>query len=160
MIGQYESPFGWIEYEKIKGSLTRVSWMNTVPAHPIFDSELQSFWSLWFQEPTVSCPFPMLLKGTPFQLAVWAQLQKIPLGHTQTYKEIAIAVGSPKAQQAVGQACKVNPIMLLIPCHRVLGQNDKLTGYVGTQFLSTKQRLLEWEHRMITLPLECKVNPT
>ena len=80
-----------------------------------------------------------------FQRAVWSQLIQIPMGQTRTYKQIAVDVGSPNAQKAVGQACKANPIALLIPCHRVIGKNDRLTGYVGKTLLSKKSHLLEWE---------------
>lgn len=151
MIGHYKTPFGCVEYEINEMSLYRVSWLETLPKQPNEDSSFQEFLTQWFIDPTIVCTYSFELKGTDFQRAVWSQLQKIPLGHTQTYKEVAIAIGSPKAQQAVGQACKANPITLLIPCHRVLGKNDRLTGYVGTKLLSTKQRLLEWEHRLVTM---------
>lgn len=151
MIGHYETPFGWIEYDVHEVSLRRVSWIDVQPEQPCEDTTLQNFWKEWFVAPTILCPYSFDFKGTHFQRAVWAQLQKIPLGHTQTYKDIAIAIGSPKAQQAVGQACKANPITLLVPCHRVLGKNDRLTGYVGTKLLPTKQRLLEWERNLRTM---------
>ena len=151
MIGHYRTPFGWIEYEINGVSLHRVSWLDTVPNPTREDSVFHEFLNQWFIDPTTICIYTFELNGTDFQRAVWKQLQKIPLGHTKTYKEVAIAIGSPKAQQAVGQACKANPITLLIPCHRVLGKNDRLTGYVGTKLLSTKQRLLEWERHLITM---------
>lgn len=89
------------------------------------------------------------MKGTDFQRAVW--LQKIPFGHTQIDKKMAVAIGSMKAQQAIIQVRKANPITFLGPCRRVLGQNDRLTGYVSTKLLFTKQRLLEWEHSLMTI---------
>ena len=70
-------------------------------------------------------------KGTIFQRKVWQALQTIPFGEIRTYKEIAIAVGSPKAVRAVGQANRTNPLPIVIPCHRVIGQNGQLTGYIG-----------------------------
>ena len=149
MIGNYKSPFGWIEYEVNGVSLCRVSWLDSSPNYSSKDSLLDAFWTQWFNDPTILCSYTFELHGTDFQRAVWSQLQKIPLGQTKTYKEIAIAIGSPKAQQAVGQACKANPITLLIPCHRVLGKNDRLTGYVGTKMLSTKEKLLQWESRIV-----------
>ena len=83
------------------------------------------------------------LKGTPFQMRVWQQLQKIPYGQTQTYKQIAEAIGKPKASRAVGMAIHNNPIAIIIPCHRVIGSNGKLTGYAGG--LDLKQYLLNIE---------------
>ena len=78
-------------------------------------------------------------KGTIFQKLVWKELQKIPYGKTKCYSEIAIALGKPNAQRAVGSACNKNPIMLIIPCHRVISKNGKLGGFAyGNE---TKQEL-------------------
>lgn len=87
--------------------------------------------------------FPTQLKGTPFQLSVWAALTGIPYGHTATYKDIARAIGNEKAVRAVGMACNRNPIWIVVPCHRVVGTNQHLTGYAGG--LSMKDALLELE---------------
>lgn len=70
-------------------------------------------------------------KGTSFQRAVWKQIIKIPGGKTKTYKEIAAAVGKPRAYRAVGQACRKNPLPVSIPCHRVVGKGGRLGGYSG-----------------------------
>lgn len=86
---------------------------------------------------------PLVLKGTEFQKAVWDALLAIPYGETRTYQEIAEAVRRPKALRAVGQACHVNPIGIIVPCHRVIGKNGKLTGYAGG--LDYKVLLLEHE---------------
>ena len=86
---------------------------------------------------------PIKLCGTPFQMRVWQQLQKIPYGQTRTYKQIAEAVGSPKACRAVGMANHNNPIAIIVPCHRVIGSNGLLTGYAGG--LDFKQYLLNLE---------------
>ncbi len=72
---------------------------------------------------------PLAPRGTPFQLHVWAELLAIPYGETRSYSEIAAAMGRPKATRAVGQANGRNPISLIIPCHRVIGQDGSLTGY-------------------------------
>lgn len=86
---------------------------------------------------------PIKLCGTPFQMRVWQQLQKIPYGQTRTYKQIAEAVGSPNACRAVGMANHNNPIAIIVPCHRVIGSNGLLTGYAGG--LDFKQYLLNIE---------------
>ena len=66
------------------------------------------------------------LEGTPFQLNVWKALTKIPKGHTESYSSLASKIGAPGAARAVGTACKLNPIPLLIPCHRVIKQDGSI----------------------------------
>jgi O-6-methylguanine DNA methyltransferase len=83
------------------------------------------------------------LHGTPFQLQVWQALQTVPYGQTASYKDIAIAINSPKAVRAVGGANNRNPISIIIPCHRVIGADGKLIGYGGG--LDIKQILLQLE---------------
>ncbi|MGL4852166.1 MAG: methylated-DNA--[protein]-cysteine S-methyltransferase [Phocaeicola sp.] len=87
--------------------------------------------------------FPFLGKGTVFQKLVWNELCKIPYGETRSYKEIAAAIGMPKACRAVGAANHRNPLLIVIPCHRVIGASGKLTGYAAGMGL--KQLLLEIE---------------
>ena len=70
-------------------------------------------------------------EGTSFQQSVWQQLTKIPFGQTVSYLDIAKALGNPKAVRAVGAANGQNPISIIVPCHRVIGSNGKLTGYGG-----------------------------
>jgi methylated-DNA-[protein]-cysteine S-methyltransferase len=86
---------------------------------------------------------PLDLQGTEFQIAVWRELQKIPYGETRAYKDIAAAIGRPKAVRAVGMANNRNPIVIMVPCHRVIGHDGNLTGYGGG--LPLKRRLLELE---------------
>lgn len=88
---------------------------------------------------------PLHMTGTPFQLTVWAILQKIPYGQTRTYGEIAREIGmqrgvSGMAAQAVGNAVGHNRISVIVPCHRVLGSNGSLTGYAGG--IDKKRKLL------------------
>ena len=82
-------------------------------------------------------------KGTEFQKKVWAELLKIPYGKTKSYQEIAEAVGKPNAQRAVGSACNKNPILLIIPCHRVVSKSGKLTGFACG--VDRKEQLLKLE---------------
>jgi len=86
---------------------------------------------------------PLAPDGTPFQLAVLSALQEIPYGETVSYADIAERIGKPKAVRAVGAANGRNPLPVVIPCHRVIGANGKLTGFGGG--LPTKQALLELE---------------
>lgn len=83
--------------------------------------------------------------GTPFQRAVWSELRRIPWGETRTYGEIARAVGRPGAARAVGTANNRNPIAIVVPCHRVIGSDGRLTGYAAG--LHVKSRLLSLESR-------------
>lgn len=74
---------------------------------------------------------PLKPKGTPFQLAVWRELEGIPYGQVISYQELARRVGNPAASRAVGAANGMNPIPIVIPCHRVIGSNHKMVGYAG-----------------------------
>lgn len=83
--------------------------------------------------------------GTPFQRQVWQALLRLPRGSTTTYGDIARALGMPQASQAVGAAVGRNPLLLFIPCHRVLGKGGALTGYAGG--LERKKHLLTLENK-------------
>ncbi len=75
---------------------------------------------------------PLAARGTPFQQRVWAELRRIPYGTTASYGEIALRLGLPVgASRAVGTANGANPIAIIVPCHRVIGANGRLTGYAG-----------------------------
>ncbi|HGJ5875663.1 MAG TPA: methylated-DNA--[protein]-cysteine S-methyltransferase [Arsenophonus sp.] len=81
--------------------------------------------------------------GTDFQKKVWLQLSKIPYGKCWSYKELAVALGSANYCRAIGMANSRNPIVLIIPCHRVIGHDGKLVGYTGG--LDIKSWLLDYE---------------
>ena len=87
-------------------------------------------------------------QGTAFQNLAWTALTEIPFGQTRTYKEQASSLGNPKASRAVGSANGKNPIPILIPCHRVVGSNGKLTGFAFG--LSIKHKLLALENKSVT----------
>ncbi|MBW2622144.1 MAG: methylated-DNA--[protein]-cysteine S-methyltransferase [Deltaproteobacteria bacterium] len=82
------------------------------------------------------------LQGTEFQKEVWQALVKIPFGQTSTYGEIARSINRPQASRAVGGACGANPIVLIIPCHRVVGSSGSLTGFGGG---------LDWKRWLLNL---------
>lgn len=88
----------------------------------------------------------ILLMGTEFQKKVWSELLKIPYGKTKSYQEIAKSIGNLNAQRAVGSACNKNPIMIIIPCHRVISKNGEIGGFAYGNV--TKQKLLEIENRV------------
>lgn len=86
---------------------------------------------------------PIRTGGTEFQRKVWDALRRIPYGETRTYGQIADEIGCPGGARAVGMACNRNPIMLIVPCHRVVGSNGKLVGFAGG--LDMKEALIKLE---------------
>jgi methylated-DNA-[protein]-cysteine S-methyltransferase len=89
---------------------------------------------------------PVSFSGTEFQKKVWNALLEIPFGAVATYSDIANMIGNPKGVRAVGLANSKNPISIIVPCHRVIGKNGKLTGYAGG--LDRKEWLIEHEAKV------------
>ncbi len=85
--------------------------------------------------------------GTEFQQKVWRAVTSIPYGQTKSYKEIAEIIGNPKAYRAVGLANNKNPVLLAVPCHRVIGASGQLTGYAAG--VDVKKYLLDLEKKVI-----------
>ena len=117
---------------------------------PVFDA-LRSQLDEYFQGRRREFSVPLHAPGTPFQMRVWAELQKIPSGTTTTYGRLAEAIGQHNAVRAVARANGDNRIAILIPCHRVIGSTGELVGYGGG--LWRKRRLLELEARSEALSL-------
>ena len=90
-----------------------------------------------------SFDLPLKPRGTVFQQQVWKALCDIPYGETRSYKQIAEAIGNPKAVRAVGMANNRNPLLIVVPCHRVVGANGKLVGYAAG--IEKKEFLLKLE---------------
>ena len=84
----------------------------------------------------------MKLKGTKFQVQVWEEIKKIPEGSVKTYKEIACILGKPNSSRAVANACAKNPLIIEIPCHRVIRSDGLLGGYSGSGGTKKKKQLL------------------
>lgn len=114
---------------------------SPAPLSDLAASELQAYLS----GRRTAFDLPIRPSGTTFQMAVWQTLLDIPYGEIRSYGDIATAIGNPAASRAVGMACNRNPIWILIPCHRVVGRNRKLTGYAGG--LELKQQLLNLEQQ-------------
>ena len=87
------------------------------------------------------------INGTEFQKKIWRELEKIPFGQTKSYKDLAKLSGNDKASRAVGAANSKNPISIIIPCHRVIASDGKLSGYAGG--VHRKKWLLEFEKRVL-----------
>ena len=111
--------------------------------------ELISQLDAYFQGELESFDVRLAPEGTAFQQSVWRELSKIPYGRTISYGELARRIGNPNASRAVGLANGSNPIPIIIPCHRVIGSNGKLTGYGGG--LHIKEKLLALEKKQIRL---------
>lgn len=144
----YDTILGSVTFVEENGALVVIT---THPYHPkeeIYQETpviKEAFGQLseYFSGNRKTFNLPLLLKGTDFQKQVWQALLKIPFGETRSYKQIAEAIGNPKAVRAVGMANNKNPLLIVVPCHRVIGANGKLVGYaVG---LDKKEYLLRLE---------------
>lgn len=150
-IWYFDSPIGPIGIAEENGSISRMFFdrdknlagfeITLTPLIQKAAAQLREY----FDGQRKKFDLPLSLHGTEFQHAVWQALQTVPAGETRTYKEIALQIGKPKASRAVGAANKHNPIVIFIPCHRIVGQDGSLTGYVGG--LPAKQYLLDLEKR-------------
>jgi methylated-DNA-[protein]-cysteine S-methyltransferase len=125
---QVEIPDDWVENKELFREATR-------QLEAYFSGKLEYF------------DLKLAPEGTEFQKSVWKALCKIPYGETRTYKDIAASVGKPKAYRAVGLANNRNPIAIIVPCHRVIGSNGKLTGYASG--LDVKAFLLKLEENKL-----------
>ena len=112
------------------------------PSHPVLREAVRQL-RAYFAGGLRRFTLPLDLRGTPFQLRVWHELQTIPFGEFRTYASVAQAIGAPRAVRAVGAANGANPVAIVVPCHRVIGSSGKLVGYGGG--LPLKKRLLELE---------------
>lgn len=144
----YHSPFGDMEldYEEDAVTVLKMAEKKAVGEAPE-GLALKVFQELdeYFQGKRKTFDIPLRTHGTPFQEKVWAALQEIPYGETRSYKDIAEAIGHPKAYRAVGMANNANPLFIIIPCHRVIGADGSLTGYGGG--LPMKKALLSLEKK-------------
>lgn len=145
---EYSSPVGTLYLTADAGGLTGI-WMHPEKTEdfPVL-SEGKAWLDTYFSGDPAQITFPLNPHGTAFQRQVWDILLTIPYGQTTTYgaiaREMAIRMGKEKmSAQAMGQAVGKNPIGILIPCHRVVGANGKLTGYAGG--LDKKEWLLRHE---------------
>lgn len=139
--------FGNVKIEAINNQITRLDLTNegTIDSNNPVLIEAGNQIRKYFLGEKVNFNLPLNPIGTPFQKAVWRALTEIPYGQTTSYQDIAIKVGNIKAVRAVGGAINKNPIMIVIPCHRVIGKDGSLVGFYGG--LALKQRLLDIERR-------------
>jgi methylated-DNA-[protein]-cysteine S-methyltransferase len=146
---KYESPIGWVEIREEDGAIDYVVFHDKEPQFedqptPLLETAMNQLQE-YFKGKRKNFDLPLMLKGTYFRMKVWDELLTIPYGFTRTYGEIASAIGNPLASRAVGQANHHNPISIIVPCHRVIGTDGRLTGYGGE--LWRKEWLLDLEKR-------------
>lgn len=151
---QLETPVGPLTVTATEKAVTAVRFGTQVPegsarctgaeATPLLRRAAEELGD-YFAGSRRSFSLPLAPEGTPFQQKVWEALRTIPYGETRTYKQIAIQIGHNRSFRAVGMANNRNPIAIVVPCHRVIGYDGKLTGYAGG--LDVKERLLALERR-------------
>ena len=142
----YKSPIGILEIELKNDVIQRLKVAESCPeiskAAKYF-AEVVKQLDEYFAGKRIDYDLKICIRGTDFQKKVWEELRKIPYGETKSYQEIAQAIGKPNAQRAVGSACNKNPILLIIPCHRVISKSGELTGFACG--LDAKEKLLKLE---------------
>ena len=112
----------------------------------VFLLQAEAFLACYFDGDLDYSPgIPLDWRGTPFQICVWQAIAAILPGDRLTYRDLAEGLGRPRAVRAVGRAVGANPLSIVIPCHRVVGSDGRLTGYAGG--LAVKRYLLEHEAR-------------
>lgn len=143
----YETELGSVTFVEEDGALLAIS------THRSFEGIIQETdvikeahrqFSEYLKGERKEFDIPFRMKGTEFQKRVWNALCEIPYGETRSYKQIAEAIGNPKAVRAVGMANNKNPLLVVVPCHRVIGANGRLVGYAGG--LDKKAFLLHLEN--------------
>lgn len=152
----YETEIGKIGIAETGGEITHLSLAAHIPTEgktfgqtPLLSEaakQLREY--LGGERKTFDLPLAPI--GTEFQKRVWANLLAIPYGQTRSYKQVAQAVGKPGAARAVGGANHENPILIIIPCHRVVGADGKLVGFGAG--LPLKERLLQLEQESMAHP--------
>ena len=143
----FPSPFGYITITAEAEKITAVELCkkaNSVGSSKVLTDAAKQI-DLYLRGSLPKFSLPLKVSGTPFQLAVWKTISKVPFGKTISYGEIATAIGKPQAARAVGAAVGANPTPLLVGCHRVLGSSGSITGYSGGQGIKTKKLLLDHE---------------
>ncbi|MGP0576941.1 methylated-DNA--[protein]-cysteine S-methyltransferase [Paenibacillus peoriae] len=152
---KYVSPIGEIEIQGTNEAVYSIMFSNRnelltraieeVPIQALAECATQL--DEYFKGERFEFTFPYAFEGTDFQQKVWNALVSVGYGKTTAYKDIALAIGNEKAIRAVGSANGKNKLSLVIPCHRIIGSNQKLTGYAGG--LWRKEWLLQHEKRCL-----------
>lgn len=141
-----DSPVGLLRISESEAGITGIAFARegeAEAARGVFIPEAKRQLDEYFAGRRREFDLPLDLRGTEFQRRVWAQLCRIPYGETRSYQDIAAALGNAKASRAVGMANNRNPVVIVVPCHRVVGKGGSLVGYAGG--LDRKEFLLKLE---------------
>ena len=142
----YETGLGSVTFIEEDGALLAISMQRSlegVEKETSLTKEAYTQLSEYLKGKRKTFDLPFKMRGTQFQLQVWNALLDIPYGETRSYKQIAEAIGNPKAVRAVGMANNRNPLLIIVPCHRIIGKNGSLVGY--GEGLEMKEFLLRLE---------------
>jgi methylated-DNA-[protein]-cysteine S-methyltransferase len=143
-----DTPLGNVQAEVWDGYLVGLQFTEEPETDTFLDGVLMDVriqLGLYFQGKLETFDIPVAFGGSDFQHKVWMEVNKIPFGETSTYEKIANNLGNPNAVRAVGSAIGANPILIMLPCHRIVGKYGQLTGYAGG--LWRKSKLLEMEQK-------------
>lgn len=143
----FKSPFGWIEITTLKQAIVALEFdqnpKNLNVSFTSFQNEIIKQLENYFDKRNYHFNFKIAAKGTSFQKKIWSLLSKVPKGSTVSYLKIAQLYGNTKAVRAIAGAISKNPVLIIIPCHRVVGSDGSLVGYSGG--LENKRALLDHE---------------
>ncbi len=144
----YESPIGHLLIVQDDRGICRIGWMNPGEEAPAAQTSLlleQAACELreYFAGRRQVFSFPLSMHGTAFEKQVWQALLKIPYGETRSYGQLAAQLGMPKGARAVGGACSRNPLLIAVPCHRVIAGSGALTGFAAGMQAKRSLLLLE-----------------
>ncbi|MBI3253085.1 MAG: methylated-DNA--[protein]-cysteine S-methyltransferase [Candidatus Omnitrophica bacterium] len=145
----YDSPAGTLEIREKNGKINSVRFVSkkikgvSSASNAVLKKCLRELRE-YFSKKRKFFAVPFSADGTDFQKKVWKELSRLPFGATAAYSEIAARAGNPRAVRAVGSACGANPLAVIVPCHRVVGKSNALSGYAGG--ISKKRRLLDHEN--------------
>lgn len=145
-VAYHSSPVGNLKIESKNGQLWSVSMVKEVNLvknnNPLLAETIRQF-DEYFAGKRKSFDLPLAWRGTSFQIEVWQNLLKIPYGQTWSYQDVARRIGQVRAGRAVGNANKANPLMIIVPCHRVIRANGEIGGYGSGELI--KKYLLDLE---------------
>jgi methylated-DNA-[protein]-cysteine S-methyltransferase len=149
-IGYYDSPTGMMKITALDDAITEITFVEERAQDETLTAAVEKCreeLDEYFHRGRKFFSVELNLQGTVFQKKVWSELQTIPFGTTVSYEELAIRLGDIKAIRAVGLANGMNPVAVIVPCHRVIGKNGDLTGYAGG--LQVKEWLLYHEGSLL-----------
>jgi len=155
-IDYYQSPIGTIEIRASDLGISSLSFRpvsQIVKSNHLIEKTIRQL-KEYFNSKRTEFDIPLDMPGTDFQKQVWHKLQAVPFGQTCSYLDIAESLNNSNAVRAVGAANGRNPVSIIVPCHRVIGSDGKLTGYAGG--LDRKQWLLEHEKAAVKSISKCQ----